>query len=338
MSYKSRRTMRKPVLLLLALILVIAAIAAIRVWETKESEALVASQYAEEETDETEGLTYFDGAWYQQNEDLELLLVLGVDDFEEDISEEVYRNDQQADFLMLLILDHAEESFSVLHLNRDTMTEISILSVTGQTAGSITAQLALAHTYGTGAEDSCRNTVDAVENLLYGVEIDHYLSLTMDAVAILNDLVGGVTVTVLDDLTSVDEELVEGATVTLQGSQALTYVRTRMGLENSTNLARMKRQQQYLEALLTQARSAMAEDTEFSTTALLELSSYIVSDCTVNELSEFSELIADYEYRDVYEIDGEAIVGEEYMEYYVDEEALQELVISLFYTEVEIEE
>ena len=44
----------------------------------------------------------------------------------------------------------------------------------------MTGQLALAHTYGSGEEDSCENTVLAVENLLYGVGIDHYVSLTMD--------------------------------------------------------------------------------------------------------------------------------------------------------------
>ena len=339
MKKKSRKSMLKPILLILLLIVAAAVVlVGIHVWETKQSEAAVAAQLAEAEEDATEGLTYFEDAWYALREDLELVLVLGIDDFEEDISEEIYRNTQQSDFLMLLILDEENESFSVLHLNRDIMTEITVLGVTGQKAGTTTAQLALAHTYGSGAEDSCRNTVEAVEDLLYGVEIDHYVSLTMDAVAILNDLVGGVTVTVLDDLTSADEELVEGATVTLEGEQALTYVRTRYGLEDSTNLTRMKRQQQYLEALLEQARAAMAEDADFSASALLELSSYIVSDCSATKLSELSGQVAEYEYLAVYEIEGEATVGDEYMEYYVDETALQELVIELFYEEVEVDE
>ena len=36
-------------------------------------------------------------------------------------------------------------------------------------------------------------------NFLMDVKIDHYISLTMDSVAVMNDLVGGVEVTVLDD-------------------------------------------------------------------------------------------------------------------------------------------
>ena len=85
------------------------------------------------------------------------------------------------------------------------MTQIRILGVTGEPAGTFTGQLALAHTYGSGEEDSCENTVLAVSNLLYGMEIDHYVSLTMDGVALLNDLVGGVTVEVLDDFSGIDD-------------------------------------------------------------------------------------------------------------------------------------
>ena len=57
----------------------------------------------------------------------------------------------------------------------------------------------------------------AVSNLLFGIEINHYLSFTMDAVALVNDLVGGVQVEVLDDLTFLDPALRKGETVTLKG-------------------------------------------------------------------------------------------------------------------------
>ena len=93
---------------------------------------------------------------------------------------EGYVNNQQADFLLLLVMDKQHETCTPIQLNRDTMTQIQILGVTGEPAGTFTGQLALAHTYGSGEEDSCENTVLAVENLLYGMEIDHYVSLTMD--------------------------------------------------------------------------------------------------------------------------------------------------------------
>ena len=88
------------------------------------------------------------------------------------------------DFLALLLIEKEAERFRILHLNRDTMTDIPMVDAAGIVNGSFRGQLALAHAYGSHDGSRCRNTVRAVENLLYGIEIDHYLSLTMDAVAI----------------------------------------------------------------------------------------------------------------------------------------------------------
>ena len=57
--------------------------------------------------------------------------------------------------------------------------------------------------------------------LLGGTEIDHYLAMTMSAIPQINDLVGGVPVTVLDDFSGIDDSLVKGEEITLMGEQAL---------------------------------------------------------------------------------------------------------------------
>ena len=279
-------------------------------------------------------ITYYNGTAYAKKEDLETVLLLGVDKFEGE-TPEGYLNNQQADFLLLLVMDKQHETCTPIQLNRDTMTQIQILGVTGEPAGTFTGQLALAHTYGSGEEDSCVNTVLAVENLLYGVGIDHYVSLTMDGVALLNDLVGGVTVEVLDDFSGIDDSLVQGETVTLQGQQALTYVRSRGGLEDSSNLHRMERQRQYLSALQGQLSSKAQSDEGFTLEALLQLNEYLVSDCTVEQLSALGDNLAHYEIGDILTTQGEAQVGEEFMEFTVDETALQQLVLDVFYEPVE---
>ena len=279
-------------------------------------------------------ITYFDGNAYAQKEGLETVLLMGVDKFAGE-TPEGYLNNQQADFLLLLVMDEENETCTPLQLNRDTMTQIQILGVTEEPAGSFTGQLALAHTYGSGDEDSCENTVLAVSNLLYGMEIDHYVSLTMDGVALLNDLVGGVPVEVLDDFSGIDDSLVQGETVTLRGRQALTYVRSRGGLEDSTNLHRMERQRQYLASLQQQLKRAAQADSQFSLDALLQLNEYLVSDCTIDQLSGLGEDLAAYNVGDILTTPGEAKVGEEYMEFTVDEDALQQLVMDIFYEPVE---
>lgn len=279
-------------------------------------------------------ITYYNGTAYAKREDLETVLLLGVDKFEGE-TPEGYVNNQQADFLLLLVMDKQHETCTPIQLNRDTMTQIQILGVTGEPAGTFTGQLALAHTYGSGEEDSCENTVLAVENLLYGMGIDHYISLTMDGVALLNDLVGGVTVEVLDDFSGINDSLVQGEIVTLQGQQALTYVRSRGGLEDSSNLHRMERQRQYLAALQQQLKAAVQQEDGFTLDALLQLNEYMVSDCTVDQLSDLGDSLAAYQVNDILTTPGDAQEGEEFMEFTVDEAALQQLVMDVFYEPVE---
>ena len=278
-------------------------------------------------------IAYYNGTAYAKKEDLETVLLMGLDKFEGN-SPESYLNNQQADFLLVLVIDEQAQTCTPIQLNRDTMTQIQILGVTGEPAGTFTGQLALAHTYGSGEEDSCENQVLAVSNLLYGMEIDHYISMTMDGVALLNDLVGGVTVEVMDDFSGIDDTLVQGETVTLLGEHALTYVRSRGGLDDSTNLHRMERQRQYLSALQGQMKKASQEE-GFTLDALMQINEYLVSDCTINQLSDLAENLNTYEVGEILTTQGEAQVGEEFMEFTVDEDALQQLVMEVFYEPVE---
>ena len=123
--------------------------------------------------------------------------------------------------------------------------------------------------------------------------------------------------------------------MTLQGQQALTYVRSRGGLEDSTNLHRMERQRQYLSALQGQLSSKAQSDEGFTLEALLQLNEYLVSDCTVEQLSALGDNLAHYEIGDILTTQGQAQVGEEFMEFTVDETALKQLVLDVFYEPVE---
>lgn len=332
------RVLKGTAAILAAVLVLLAGMLLLQRWENTQdapvsSSGEASSVEADAPVDGRE-ITYYNGTAYAKREDLETVLLLGVDKFEGE-TPEGYVNNQQADFLLLLVMDKQHETCTPIQLNRDTMTQIQILGVTGEPAGTFTGQLALAHTYGSGEEDSCENTVLAVENLLYGMEIDHYVSLTMDGVALLNDLVGGVTVEVLDDFSGIDDSLVQGETVTLKGQQALTYVRSRGGLEDSSNLHRMERQRQYLAALQQQLKAAVQQEDGFTLDALLQLNEYMVSDCTVDQLSDLGNSLAAYQVGDILTTPGDAQEGEEVMEFTVDEAALQQLVMDVFYEPVE---
>ena len=331
MQMKIRQGLLKPLLILAGVLLLVALFfVLLSHWE---------SHYGKTDSDafdsSDDGRLYLNDVCYAPKKDLETILLIGVDKFDNQTQDSSYNNSQQADFLMLLVMDMENKSCTALHLNRDTMTEIPVLGVRGESAGSITGQLALAHTYGSGGADSCRNTLKAVKGLLYGQNIDHYVSFTMDAVGEVNDLAGGITLTMLDDLSSAYPEMQQGAAVTLTGDMALAYVRTRYGLEDSSNLRRMERQRQYLTALYKAVSEKESSDETFLMKALETISAYMVSDCTVDQLSRLYDCWEACESKDFCTVDGVAEKGAEFMEFYPDEAALKQFVVDLFYTPVE---
>lgn len=287
------------------------------------------------ETEEAE-LLYYNGKTYRPRGNLETILLMGLDKPSDYEAYEEYLNKQQNDFLMLLVLDKQNNTCTALPLNRDTMTTVWRLDVSGQPSMSRVEQLCLAHTYGSGGDDSCKNTVCAVENLLFGQSIDHYAALNMDAVPILADLVGGVTVEIDTDMTSVDPRLQEGQTVTLEGELALLYVRARRSVSDGTNQSRMVRQERFLRALWhawSEKAAAGGNAGEMETDALISLGERLRSDCTVQKLSS---LLARAEQCTITILPppaGESQIQNGLAEFYVDDEALQETVLQLFYSE-----
>lgn len=276
-----------------------------------------------------------DGVDYTINPDIQTILLLGLDKFTVSSDDTGYKNDRQADFAMLFVLDNTNKTYSAVHLNRDTMVDINVLGVAGNKIDTINGQLALAHTYGNGKEVSCRNTADAVSTLFNGIDIQHYMSVTMDAVPVITDLVGGVEVEITDDFTGVEDDFVMGETVILTGENVLSFVRTRQGLEDSTNTTRMQRQKTYLSSLFEVFTSKVKEDDTFALKASTELSDYMVSNYTVNQLENLIVNLSDYEFTQIYDVDGESTVGDKFMEFNADKESLQNLTLSLFYKQVE---
>lgn len=275
-----------------------------------------------------------DGQRYELNDNIESVLVLGIDKFDDDTWGS-YINNQQADAIMLAVFDHDAKAYSILQINRDTMTEIETLGVTGESGGTITAQLALAHAYGTGNNDSARNVVHAVSDLLYGVDIQHFISLKMDAIPILNDAVGGVQVELLDDFTTVNSSYTKGSVVTLHGDEALLYIRARESMEEPTNISRMERQRQYMMAWSDAYMAARETNEDLTASMVADVGDYFITDMTVSMLEDMGEQIEMYTFNGIITVEGESVVGADHMEFYVDEAALQAQVLELFYRTIE---
>ncbi len=264
--------------------------------------------------------------------DLTTLLLLGID--KEGKMEKVPSNinDQQCDFLTLVLLDAARGTYDLLQLNRDTMTPVDVLGLGGVVIESVPMQLALSHTYGDAMEESCENSVRAVERLLGGeIEIDHYLAINMTGLAGLVDALGGVTVTIQDDFSNVDPTLIQGETMLLDGRQCLTYLRGRRGVADNTNLTRAERQKAFLQKLLP----AMKNKGELAMQALAEVSSYMLTDLSSGGLEKLLEKWENSSLQEIHTPPGKAVLGEEYIEFYVDTAGLNALVRQLFFVQEE---
>ena len=315
--------LRIAIISLALVFLIVAGLVVLRKWEKGRD------QFPEQEVlDQT---LEHDGVEYVLKKNLETFLVIGLDKFDGDSVSDSYNNNEQADFLMLFVFDNDARECTAIQINRDTMAEISVLGVAGDKVGTVTKQIALSHTYG-NKDVSCRNTADSVSSLLLSTRVNHYVSLTMDAVATVNDLVGGVEVEVLDDFEGIDPTLIKGETVLLTGEQALTYVQSRYGLEDSTNSNRMKRQQQYVGALYDKFEESVEADDQLIVDITLAIADYMVSDRSVTQLQTLAEKFNDYEFLGIQTIEGESVRGDQYMEFYPDETAVKELVIHTFYS------
>ncbi len=272
------------------------------------------------------------GVKYRQKKNLTTILFMGIDQdsgAEPGVSN---RNGGQADFLRLIIIDHDEKTLNQVQIDRDTMTPITVLSILGNRSGTRTLQISLSHGYGDGKEQSCQFTVDAVSNLLLNVPINGYIAMNLDGISVLNDSLGGVTVTLADDFSHIASAMTKGTTLTLMGEQAEIFVRSRMSMKVGTNEARMIRQQQYLSKMMDLLHEKVLKDKEFIGTLFDSLSPYLVTNVSRAQMINDAWLARDYERKPLYIPEGTHAVGTDgYMEFHVDEDALEQMVLELFY-------
>lgn len=231
-------------------------------------------------------------------------------------------NYQQADFLTLMVIDDINRKIDLIQINRDTITDVPWLGVTGEVGGYIHEQIALSHNFGSGLKDSCINTCNAVSKLLFNVPIDHYVKLSMGAVPVLNDSIGGVSVTIEDDLSSIDPDFTPGKTVRLMGDKALSFVRARMGVGDQTNISRMRRQRAYINGYITQAKAAFMANAEILFDTVQCLDRYMLTDMSTELMAAITDSISTYDIQDTYTPAGVSVTGEEFMEFYVDKKSM----------------
>lgn len=271
-----------------------------------------------------------DGVKYFPRQDINVILLMGMNQAGAIHPEEPNRA-TPADMVALVVIDEKAGNWTVLNLNRDTQVDMPVLDLEGKEIGSMYDSLSMAHVYGTGMEDSCENMKKTVSNFLGGVNIDYYIAMNIDAIAMLNDAVGGVTVNVTDDFSAVDPSLPMG-TVTLMGDQARRFVQSRKDVGDELNLSRVERQKQYMDGFVASFRKIMeTSDTGFVLDTYNSVAPYLLSDLPVSTLTGMVERYLDYPLTGILSLEGENKRGKEFMEFYADKDKLEDLRLELFY-------
>lgn len=279
----------------------------------------------------------YNGKKYQYNTLITTVLYAGIDSEGIMQAGKGYTSAPRADSINLVILDEKDKSMTVMALNRDTMTDIRRYTVNGADRGTYVSHLGLAYTYGEGGEVSCENLREAVSNLLFGIPINEYVVTNRSSLPYLNDLVGGVTLTVPNkDLAEDYPEFQEGAAVTLTGANIETFLRSRDTGEDFSNVGRMERQKAFIEAYVGQFTQAVQEDLNGVWNQMEDMDEYVQTSITKNKYLDLAGILEQttYDSDQYYTPEGENQAGELHDEFYVDEDALLEQVISLFYEEM----
>ena len=277
---------------------------------------------------------------YEYIDGILTFLVLGID-----IDGPVEKNKDlvsggQSDAIFLVVMNPDTKRISLIGVNRDTMVDIAMvgLGANGENL-TTTAEISVQHGFGDGMGQSCELTRDAVSKLFYNLPIHGYISFNMGGMAALNDAVGSVRLTVLEDMTEINPAWYQVAEGTLTGKDAYEYVHYRNTTVFESARNRLARQKQYLSVFAGTALAEIKKDVTLPVSLYQAFKPYTVTDLTLDKISYLASQLTSYRFDEnaIYTMEGTTVMGARFEEFYPDQKALQDLIIKVFYREIDPE-
>lgn len=301
------------------------------------SEIYSETEYTEYAEKWQEGIVAYNGKKYRYNTSVRSYLLMGIDKDEKvAVREGAGAGGGRSDAMFLLVTNADDKSLSIISINRNTMTRVEVYSEEGKRLGNYTLQICLQHAYGDGGRVSCNRSVEAVSYLFENLPISGYMALNMAGIPSMNDAVGGVELPVMEDLSdqALGVDLKKGETVKLSGNDAYVYLRGRDTEKFDSSSDRLRRQEQYLTAYFKQLKSVVNGNVEKASDIYQALEDYLVTNLDaeqmINELMSYN-LASD----EIDTVPGKTVMGDTLEEYHVDKESLQEMIMGIFYEEVQ---
>lgn len=239
----------------------------------------------------------------------------------------------QSDAIFILSIDLAEEKIRLIAVPRDTMVTLQMHRADGTFVGEKEGQITLQYAYGDGADLSAQLMAKQVSSIMGNIPIHAYLAVNVRTLWVLNTAIGGVDVVMDADYTKFNPAFIEGETVHLEGNLMENFIRERDKRDQNGAYTRMHRMKLYMMAFFEKAKTMVKEDM----TLPLQMLSLLENDITMNlSVDEMLYLITEgincsFLAEDMYTLPGENLLVNKYMEFRLDEEGVQKLVVDLFY-------
>ncbi|WP_267275226.1 LCP family protein [Arthrobacter sp. CDRTa11] len=184
----------------------------------------------------------------------------------------------QSDVMMLMDISADNKRVNVVSFPRDLLVDIP--ECTDQKTKQVYPARSSVMINEAMAEAGIGCAVDTV-NKLTGLEIDHFMMADFNAVKELSNTVGGVEVCISDPVYDPDSRLrLPKGTSSVEGEQALAFLRTRHAFADGGDLGRIKAQQGFLSSL---TRKIKDEGTLSDPAKMLRIADVVTQNLTVDE-------------------------------------------------------
>lgn len=289
----------------------------------------------------------YDEKVYEYNEDTLNFLLLGIDqrgklDSTTDLSD---WEAGQADAVFIVSLNPEEKKVNVIGIPRNAMAYVELFDTDQTSMGYIYNQVCLQYGYAGGGALGLEATKRLVSEVLYNLPIHGTCAINFDAIGILTEMIGGVEVTVKEDLTILGSEYTIGNQVVIKGDNTVDYLIYRDTSILGSPTTRLTREKEFLQAMISKAVSCVKSNPTIVKEVYNAILPYMNTDITLDKAVYLAMNSLDYKIdnnsfyqlqgRDV-EVTGIGEFGEErtFNDLYLDEEYLLETVVKVFYKEV----
>lgn len=288
----------------------------------------------EDVTVEDEDTIEYNGKKYVLNKNVISILVIGVD--RNNINEDLGSgNNGQADVIFVATIDTKTKKTHVIPLSRETMTDINVYTTDGKFVGTNNEQLCLAYAYGSTPEQCSENVMTSVKRILYGINISSYVTIDMDGVEELTNLIGGVELNCIEDIKTKRLTATKGDQLTLNGTQAMAYIQYRED-DIEANSRRMQRQKQFLSKLLNKTGNSILNEFSNLSKYYNSLSPYFSTNVSFAQITYLAQNCLSLNLGDginYKNIEGTLNMGEKWVEFNADKNSVIQTILDVFYIE-----